>query len=156
MMFTYFKGKFCWLFDQVDRVPLDLRTALNVGNTLVTRLWLALLSLSLGAQLATGQPSIFSHPNYRVFDDTYPMWLWSLGLVSAGLLMMWRVLTKVPRPLFGWTSNVLTLFVWVMVVVSRIAVMGWSSVGGWPTVVMIMAAWVLVRTEATRRDGETA
>ena len=150
------KGKFCWLFDQVERVPTDLRAALNVGNTLVTRLWLSFFSLSLGTQLWMDQPSIFSHPNYKVYESTYPMTFWVAILICSGLMMGWRVFAKMPRPVWGWISNTATFFTWLLVVISRIAVIGWDSVGGWPTFVLIMAAWVLVRTEATRRDGETA
>lgn len=130
----------------------DFRGALNAGTTLTTRFWVSLFSLSLGLQLLFANPS----PGYLALFLTVPIPYWSGALISSGALMMWRVLAGKPRPVVAWFSNSFTCWVWTMVVVSRFFALGGESLVSSPTVIMIMSAWVLLRTEATHRDGETA
>lgn len=130
----------------------DFRGALNAGTTLTTRFWISLFSICLGLQLVFSPAS----PGYVALFITVPIVYWSIALISSGTMMMWRVLAGKPRPVIAWISNSFTCFVWTMVVLSKFFALGAGSLVSSSTVIMLMSAWVLLRTEATHRDGETA
>ena len=139
-----------------DRISDDIRIALNVGTTLTTRLWVSLFSFVLATQLSFDQPSLFSYAAYSALMDTVPAPWWVGALYISSGLMAWRVLAPVSRPHWGWASNLFTTCTWSLLVLSRVALIGYSAVIGFPTVVLIMSIWLTIRTEATNRDQETA
>lgn len=142
--------------DTGSRISEDIRQALNLGTTLTTRLWVSMFSMILGFQLLTGQPSLFSYAGYKAMTDTIPLHWWGGMFLVCGALMAWRIFTRKSRPIYGWISNILTCVAWTLLVVSRIWYIGFSAVISTSTVVCIMCAWLVVRTEATERDIKTA
>jgi len=137
-------------------IPTELRAALNTGNTITTRLWVALFSLMLATQLALDQPSLFSNVSIKMFFLVVPSTWWSVGLYVSGGLMLWRVFARVPRPWAAWLSNGINVGVWGSILIIRISSIGPYAVTSSSTIVLIMAIWCLLRTEATARDAETA
>lgn len=144
------------LFDFRDRTPTEVRAALNIGNTITTRLWVSLFSLMLALQLALDQPSLFSHVSIKMFFLYVPSTWWAAALAIAGFSMLWRVFARVPRPWAAWASNGFTVGVWGSILMIRVSAIGPNAVTSSSTVVLIMAMWCLLRTEATERDVETA
>lgn len=138
------------------RTSDDIRTALNVGTTLTTRLWIALHSLVLGTQLLVDQPSMFSNQGFQIFFRIVSSEWWAAVLIGSGVVMLWRTVSGRPRPVWAWISNFLAVGVWSTIVVMRVMVVGPYGVLSSSTVVMIMAVWCNIRTEATKRDKETA
>ncbi len=151
-----------FLFAYSDRTaalrttPDSLRLALNVGTTITTRFWVALQSLLLGGQLLVAAPETFSPIGRRIFFWSVPNHFWAGALFVSGMLMLWRVLSPTPRPLWAWASNGLSAFVWGAIVASRIVYTGATGLLAYYTLVWLMATWVLMRTGATRRDVESA
>ena len=134
----------------------DIRAALNVGTTLTTRLWIALHSIVLGLQLSVGQPSMFSNEGFQIFFKVVPVEWWAWALLVSGLTMFWRTVSYRPRPLWAWISNSLAVGLWSTIVIMRVWVVGPYGFLSSSTVVLIMAVWCNIRTEATKRDKETA
>ena len=147
-----------WMFAVFDARPDltlrsgdDIRQALNFGTTLTTRLWLSLFSLAAAAQILTQtQPMkakllVWSVPDYG----------WASALGAAGVLMLWRTISPKSRPAWGWVSNGLMTSVWGLVMWSKVMGDGPEALLGYYTFVWLMAAWVFIRTGATRRDMET-
>lgn len=129
----------------------DLRQALNFGTTMTTRFWIALFSLTTGAQILVGYGSVLHESTIGGLSAR----TWGHALLAAGALMLWRALTSKSRQWWGWISNGANLIVWTSIVVSRVMSTGVSGLLGTATVIMLMAAWCHVRTEATPTDRET-
>lgn len=134
----------------------NLRTALNIGNTLSTRFWLALMSVIYGAGFILDAPSWMSHPSFDHLNDVLPTWAWGVGLIAVGSLCMWRAVSMVSRPWYSWMTNFLMVSIWCTMTIVRWYGMGSISLLSTNTVVLIMAVWCLMRTEATYRDKATA
>ncbi len=139
-----------------ERVSDNIRIAMNLGTTLPTRLWISLSSMILGAQLLQGTGSAFSAVGYEMFFRWVPSEAWASALIFSGALMLWRVLTPNGAPLWGWVSNGLALAVWTAIIGSRLLLLGLPGIVSLSTVIYLQVAWVTLRTEATRRDRETA
>lgn len=129
----------------------DLRQALNFGTTMTTRLWVALFSLVTGAQLLVGYGSVLHEATLAGITTQY----WAAALLTSGALMMWRVVSPRGRQWWGWISNGFAVLVWAAIVSSRVVAVGVSGLLGTATVILLMAAWCHVRTEATSTDRET-
>ena len=144
------------LFDFHDRMATHIGDALSVGTTLTTRLWVGLLSVTLGVQVCLDQPSLYSHTSIHSYFHLIPAHLWGATLTLAGALMLWRTVAPGSRPWVAWVSNSLTFGLWSSLVLLRIASLGYTSLASSSTVIALMAGWLLMRTEATTRDRETA
>lgn len=129
----------------------DLRQALNFGTTMTTRFWIALFSLTTGAQIFAGRGSVLHDSTIGGLALQY----WAVALLVAGGLMLWRAISPKRRQLWGWISNGANLLVWAAIVISRVIAEGASGVLGTSTVILIMTAWCHIRTEATLTDRET-
>lgn len=147
-----------WMFAPFDRRPDltlrggdDIRQALNFGTTLTTRLWLSLFSLGAAAQVILQSEAMQA----KFFLWEVPSYGWASALLVAGVLMLWRVVSPKSRPVWGWLSNGLTTTVWGFVMWSKMVEDGPQGLLGYYTFVWLMAAWVFIRTGATRRDMET-
>lgn len=144
------------LFDFHDRMATHIGDALSVGTTLTTRLWVSLFSIVLAAQIAYGQPSMFSHVGLQTFFMLVPATAWAYALGFSGVVMLWRTVSGHSRPWVAWMSNSLTFSLWSSIVLMRFVLIGAPSLASSSTVVALMSAWLLLRTEATVRDTETA
>lgn len=144
------------LFDFHDRMAQHIGDALSVGTTLTTRLWVSMFSLTLGAQVCLRQSSLYSHTGIDTFFDIVPAQWWGGSLLAAGALMLWRTAAPGSRPWFGWLSNSLTFGLWSSLVTLRLISIGFESLASSSTVIALMSGWLLLRTEATTRDRETA
>lgn len=144
------------LFDFHDRMAQHIGDALSVGTTLTTRLWVGLFSLTLGAQVCLDQPSLYSHTSIQTFFAVLPAHWWGGLLLAGGVLMLWRTVAPGSRPWVAWTSNSLAFGLWSSLVLLRAVSLGYGSLASSSTVVALMAGWLLLRTEATSRDRETA
>lgn len=137
----------------------DIRAALNIGTTLTTRFWLALILLLYGAGFFVNQASFLVSPAFRALNDSVTLEWWGLVYGTAGALGMWRVVARSSKPVCAWLVNGAIFFLCLGTVMLRI----WNggnistpSLLSTHTGLMLMAGWCLVRTEATPRDTETA
>lgn len=153
---AYLRFRLGCLFDFHDRTSTRLGDALSVGTTLTTRLWVSLFSIVLSAQIALQQPSMFSHVGLQTFFVVVPAEAWATGLAVSGFLMLWRAVARSPKPWVAWLSNGLSFGLWSSIVLVRFVLIGAPSFASSSTVVALMSAWLLLRTEATARDQETA
>lgn len=144
------------LFDFHDRMATHIGDALSVGTTLTTRLWVGLFSITLGAQVCLDQPSLYSHTSIQTFFSLLPAHWWGGLLLAGGLLMLWRTAAPGSRPWVAWVSNSLAFGLWSSLVLLRAINLGYGSLASSSTVIALMAGWLLLRTEATTRDRETA
>lgn len=144
------------LFDFHDRMATNVGDALSVGTTLTTRLWVSLFSLSLAVQIGMSQPSLFSHVGMATFFALVPATWWGLALTLSGSLMLWRTVARRPRPWLAWVSNCLAFGLWSSIVLIRFVLIGSASLASTATIIALMSAWLVMRTEATIRDQETA
>jgi hypothetical protein len=144
------------LFDFDDRKASHIGEALSVGTTLTTRLWVSLFSLSLALQLGLGQPSLFSHAGMQMFFSLVPVYVWGASMTVSGGLMLWRTFANNSIAWIAWFSNGFAAFLWVSIVLIRFVLIGYQSLASSSTIVALMAGWLLLRTEATIRDKETA
>lgn len=142
--------------DESYKPARDLRAALSYGTTLVLRFFMALFSLSLGATIWIGESSLMAPVGRSVFFREMPNEVWVVALMLCGGLMMWRVLMRMPRPLWAWASNLLTCTVWSTIMAGRIEVMGIRGLLGNAFIIWLISAVIVLRTEATVRDQETA
>jgi len=139
------------------RIGADLWYAISSGTTLKIRFALSLMSILTGMQILMG---IFGHAlpwveRWAMFA-TLSAPVWSAVLLASGGLMLWRTLSTESRPCLAWFSNVLALVTWFMICVSYVAAAGWRGLVSTYSVVLLMAIFCVLRTEATRRDTETA
>ena len=139
------------LFNCSSNGSHDLRQALNFGTTMTTRFWIALFSLVTGAQLLVGRGSVLHESTLAGITTQY----WAVALLTSGSIMLWRAVAHDRRRLWGWISNGLAVVVWAAIVSSRVIAVGASGLLGTATIVLLMAAWCHVRTEATSTDRET-
>jgi hypothetical protein len=144
------------LFNFHDRMSTNVGDALSVGTTLTTRLWVGLFSLSLATQIGFSQPSLFSHVGLATFFALVPATWWGLALTASGLLMLWRTVARKPRPWIAWISNCLAFGLWSSIVLIRFVLIGSASLASTATIIALMSGWLVLRTEATARDKETA
>lgn len=134
----------------------DIRKAINVGTTLTTRLWLSMAGLLQGSAFLLQSPSWLSHPSFNALNAALPIQVWGVSFVSVGVLGLWRALSSTGRPKWAWLINVITCNVWACAVCVRFYGTGPTSLLSLYTVFALIALWVLVRTESTTRDTETA
>ena len=138
------------------RVSDNWRTALNVGTTLTTRFWLSLAALLHGAGFLLQQTSWLSHPSYKALLTVVSYNYWGAAFIFVGFVGMWRVISPKSKPYCAWAVNSITCLLWMFQMGIRVWGIGYMSVLSVHMVLLIMAAWCLVRTEATLRDRETA
>lgn len=144
------------LLDFSERRAVHLGDALSVGTMLPIRFFLALFSIVMGAQILGGQPSMFSHVGMQTFFQVLPASWWGGAMFFCGSVMLWRVAIAGARPIVAWANNIAVFALWLTIVIVRLVLVGgWSWVNT-STVVAGMAFLVLMRTEATERDRETA
>lgn len=144
------------LFDFHDRMARHIGDALSVGTTLTTRLWVGLFSLTLGAQICFQDPTRYAHTGVQTFFSVLPAHWWGGSLLAAGLVMLWRTVAPGSRPWVAWLSNSLAFGLWSSLVTLRMLTIGYESLASSSTVIALMSGWLLMRTEATDRDRETA
>lgn len=144
------------MFDFHDRISTNVGEALSVGTTLTTRLWVALFSLSLAGQIGMSQPSLFSHVGLATFFALVPATWWGVAMTVSGSLMLWRTVSRKPVAWVAWMSNCLAFGLWGSIVMIRFILIGSESLASSATVIALMSAWLVMRTEATVRDQETA
>jgi hypothetical protein len=125
-------------------------------STLMTRFWVALHTLALGLMLDFGRVGVFAalRRGDRYLYLPLECWQWMAYILSA--LMIWRVVRHRSRPRVAWCINSATVLFWGAIVVGRVQADGWSAAASGATATFLMAAWVLLRTEATLRDTEQA
>lgn len=138
------------------RLSDDIRAALNVGTTLTTRFWLALAMLLYGAGFLLKEGSWLLSPSFQAMNEIVHLHYWGVLFLVGGVLAMWRVFAPRARTYVAWGVNSLVFCTWMVVVLVRFWGLGSFSVLSVHTAFMLMAAWCLVRTEATSRDRETA
>lgn len=138
-------------------IPKDtLRTALNQGQTLSTRFWLSLAAMAQGGAFLFQNPLWLSHPSFVSLNEIFPLPYWGSAFFVIGLLGLWRVLSNKSRPNVAWVVNLLMTNLWSSAVVVRYIGTGPLSLCSVYSVCALMAAWCLIRTEATHRDTQSA
>lgn len=157
---TTFQRFHAWLHSRLCvrlcYVTDDIRTALNVGTTLTSRMWLSAAGLLQGLGFLLQSPSWLSHAAFQSLNSVLPLWVWGASFCIVGSLGMWRVFSNKSRPMWAWLVNFLTVNVWSLAVAVRYYGTGPVSFCSLYTVFTLVAFWVMLRTEATKRDTETA
>lgn len=132
------------------------RDALLLGTTLTTRIWLSLAALVHGLGFFFQQGSWLQHPSYQTLLKVVSYNYWGAAFCVAGALGLWRVFSPASKPRCGWLINGAVVTLWLFQMGIRIWGLGAISLLSVHTVLLIMAAWCFIRTEATYRDTETA
>lgn len=138
------------------RISDDFRAALNVGTTLTTRVWLGLAMMLYGFGFFLNQENWLLSPSFKALNNVIPLQYWGVAYILAGLLGLWRTMSAKSHPLCGWFVNTYIFVVWFVSCIVRFWGIGPFSLLSLHTAFLFMAAWCLVRTEATVRDTETA
>lgn len=124
--------------------------------TEMTRFWVAAHTLLLGLSLSYGRPGALSVLRQ---GDRYlylPLNVWLAVSYTLAAVMLWRTFGHRPRPLVSWVGNTLMALLWGSIVIGRVVADGPTALANGSTATWLMAVWVLLRTEATFRDSESA
>lgn len=140
----------------VLRISDSWRLALNVGTTLTTRIWISAASVLHGLGFFLKQESWLDHPSYQALLKVVPYGYWGMAFIIAGVLGFWRVFSPGSKPICAWIINGYVVTLWSFQMGVGLWGIGSLSVLSTHTILLIMAAWCFVRTEATNRDTETA
>lgn len=126
------------------------------GSTHPSMVFLVLASLVQAAQfLVQGSPMVV----YRKAALSYVAepHVWAYLHITLAMLVCWRLVDNVARPVWAWGINTCMFGIWVATYISPAIALedGWALLSVtliFPT----MAFWALVRTEATARDRANA
>jgi hypothetical protein len=141
---------------KILRISDSWRAALSVGTTLTTRIWVSAASLLHGLGFFLWHGSWLECQSYGPLLKVMPYNYWGLAFITAGVLGFWRVFSPRSNPVCAWIINSYIVTLWLFQMGIRLWGLGPFSVLSVHTVLLIMAAWCFVRTEATKRDTETA
>lgn len=146
----------------IERRPIvvwrvhDITSALTDGTTLPTRLFLSFGMLMMAVGFLTNQASWLANPAFANLNQVlaFKHWAWAYGI--GGLLGLWRVLVRTPMVWAAWVINAYIFGVWSVTFMVRFWEVGTASLASIHTMCYAMSLFVLLRTEATSRDRETA
>ncbi|PJK00831.1 hypothetical protein CO641_02345 [Lysobacteraceae bacterium NML91-0213] len=134
----------------------EIARALREGTTRPTMALLVVASLFQTIQLLMVDP-LTSRPHRVALSFVADHETWGYAHALAVLLLVWRLWDKTARPLCAWVTNGYTCALWVMTFLAPAVLLRDTTLMATPLVVIpISAMWVLMRTEATRRDREHA
>lgn len=137
------------------KVADDINYAIKFGTTLNSRLFLALAATFQGAGYLIRAPASWASPIIETIDGVLSLQWWGVLYLTAGILGVWRVLDPVSRPRCGFIVNMLVFAVYVAGLAARL-LLGAEAALSFYTIFPLVAFWVLLRTEATHRDSNTA
>lgn len=134
----------------------EIARALREGTTRPTMALLATASLFQSMQLLMLDP-VTSRPHRVVLGLVADHTTWGYAHALAVLLLVWRLWDKTARPVCAWITNGYACALWVMTFLAPAVLLRDTALLATPLVVIPLSAmWVLMRTEATRRDREQA
>lgn len=129
------------------------RLALTYGSNMPIRVALALASSfwCVGLFVLAGTEDARF---YRLMSGATPA-LWAAVFAANSAALWWRIFDRRPRPHFGRLINASTAALWLMVTIATMVDFGFLAGAGDMTLT-IMAFWVVIRTDLTTTDRETA
>lgn len=130
----------------------NLRRALNYGPTTAVRFFVAFAALLQSARFLLGSPDWLA--TQEELHSVFPVPFWGFAFFIVGALAIWRTTTHRPSPNWGWSVNVLMCLVWMAGMIVRTKIDVTTLLSAY-TVITLMAAWCLLRTEATPNDTRT-
>ncbi len=133
----------------------DLRGALHHGNTIIARAFLSWCAIFQGAGYFLCSPSQLTAPTFNALDDVVPIQVWGVGYLAIGVFGWWRVRSRTSRLGWAWAVNVSTFAIWTWGGLVRVVNAPTSLLSPYP-LIFVLSLWCLMRTEATRRDVESA
>lgn len=130
--------------------------AFKSGSTRPTSFFLAVASLVQATQFLLADMPMMATRQVALSYVAHPS-VWGALHVLAAMLILWRLVDTVRRPVAAWVVNAMVFWVWVCTYISP--AVAFSDVRNLVSIAVVlpaMAAWVLVRTEATIRDKVNA
>lgn len=134
----------------------EIVRALREGSTRPTMALLALASLLQGIQLLMLDP-VLARPQRVLLRYVASTDAWAYAHLLCVALVCWRLWDRETRPAWAWLVNGYVCALWTGAYLAPALLMGDTSPLASPLAAFSIASmWILMRTEATKRDRAQA
>lgn len=125
---------------------------IRMGSTAPTMVFLVVGSFIQSAQFLLSTAPMMAGRKYAMSYVAHAD-AWAYMHLAIAMLVIWRMVDTVSRPVAAWTINAMLFGLWLGTYISPAVVLSdWRNLLSLLVVFPIMAGWCLVRTEATPRD----